>query len=623
MKIPSFLEKSFPTDDEYRLISVTQIFQAENGENVVAYKLALTFHRLPDIKNKLERKKQLVKIENYGATFTFKTVCDIAYQRLLVVGSIWSNYGNPKVILPSSFLPNVAISDVFLESNRVKKTDTSEFTVNFGVTDKEKIRHADILMYEFDKPLFRHKDVEGENCFYEHTPPWPAPEEIHFVAINSFEIHRYFFSSTNASLTDFNSRLLIPNQFYLKNRDSNQFFNFYKSKYEDGKHKVCLLNKEDMVDSHIIGNLVYYPDFKRKVVQMQNVLNSHRYYLFSFIDGLPIIEFKRMKGYAFRVTRKSDGKKGIYFIQLTSINKTIDHSYCPYVPINDGMKVHFPAGNNLGNTENKGLPKDVVGYNYGGGSNRSDKPKEIELSWADELLNPKKDIKIEEIPKELTDDDRKIPIENRDSLGSVQGEGGKLNPPALTDGNPGFQPVYRTTIQARDYFDHFPDILNAVILNLELSGLNVLLNFYDEDLLTQPNKFIINSDNLNVIDKPNDQKWFLYLGVIEIRTNEKSRYYYLFEKTSKSKPNSRTWLYCAEKYNIIESDSIIERIQTFLYEDHPSDATQKEPNNKFNHKQSEVQFINGQYRDCPIPQNEAIKMQIKKITNRILKTFEM
>jgi len=621
LKIPSFLEKSFPTDDEYRLISVTQIFQAEKGENVVAYKLALTFHRVPDINNKLERKKQLVKIENHGASFTFKTICDICFQRLLVVGSIWSNRGNPKVILPSTFLPNVSISDVFLESNNVKQTDTSEFTDNFGVTDKEKIRHADILMYEFDKPLFRHKDVEGENCFYEHTPPWPSPEEIHFVAINSYEVHRYFFSSTNASLTDFNSRLLVPNQFYSKSRDSNQFFNFYKSKYDDGKHKVYLLNKEDIEDSHIIGNLAYYPDFRRKVVHMQNVLNDHRYYLFFFIAGLPISEFKRMKGHAYRVTRKSDGKKGIYFIQFTSITKTISHSYYPFVPINDGMNVHFPVGNNNGNNKNSGMPREVIGYNYGGGSNRSDKPKEVELSWADELLNPKKDIKIEEITKELTDDDRKSPIAGRDGLGS--GLGGKLNPPGLTDGDPGFQPVIRTSIQARDYFDHFPNILHGVQMNLQSKEFSVRLNYYNEDLITEHKEIVINCNNLKIVDRPNNQKWFLYLGVFEISSKRGKRYYYLFEKTSKSKPNSRTWLYCSNNYEIIEPELLIKNIYLFLYEDLPTDSKRKEPDNRFNHKQSEIQFINGQYRDCPIPQKEAINIQIKKVTDRILKTFEM
>lgn len=623
MKISDFLEKPFPSEDGYRLYNVSQIFQPKTG----AFRLQLKFHRIYNLKEKLKAPGTLRKFEDTGILGTFKTNCDVAFERLFVVGSIWSNKGNPQVILPSAYMEYCSIPDEFLESNNYKIADTSIFNQSFGVPEEkhgiENIDHSGILMYELDTALYKHAKNKNTNetPFYKHIPPWADPEKIDFVAFNSYEIHRYFFSSATADLTNFNSRLLVVQFNSNTNPDASLTFDPVRSIVENGKYLVYLRRKDDLNDSHVIGNVAYYPAFRDKIRKMQNYLNTRGYYYFSAIDGLPIVEFSRMKGYAFRVSR-NDGKRGLYFVQLHSCSKTIDHTYTPIVPKNDGEVTTYPDGGGSGGNGGRpaGDPEVQLDVDYGGGSNPKDKPVEIDALGLDELLNPIVDIRIEEPEIDKLDEDRRLP----DGKGGAAGEeeGGFISPPGIVDQEPGYTPVIRETIRARDYFDHFPNILKAVRINLQKSGLQTILNFYAADLQTYQEEQVIDCNKLLLKDRPIGPKWSLYLGVFQIMDKgHLPRYYYLFEKTSVTKTNSRTWLYSAKDYAILEEESLLDKIRTFLYEDDPTDAGRTEPNNKFNHKQTHVVTVDGIEKDQPIPQKDAIDHQIEKITARILKTF--
>ena len=174
----------------------------------------------------------------------------------------------------------------------------------------------------------------------------------------------------------------------------------------------------------------------------------------------------------------------------------------------------------------------------------------------------------------------------------------------------------------RPYFDCFPEILKQVELNLQKAGLNSLLNFYNNTLHTSIIEEIIICKNLKLSTRPTDHDWLLYVGVFLIKPERGNlRYYYLFEKTSTTKTVSRTWLYSEDKYIEIKQDELLEKTHLYLYEDEPTVADRKEPNNKFNHKQTESVMVNGKPKDAPIQKQVAIDLQIEKITARIMKTF--
>lgn len=613
-------------------MEVSQIFYWEIGD----FRLQLVFHKVSDARSKLTSNKKALSIhENLGPDETFKTNCSIAFQRLFVVGSIWWNRGSIQAVAPSSYLEYCSISDVFLESNLVTQTNTSIFQESFGFDDKRGdnviTRNSGILMYEFDQTLNEHRPENNEFRFFKHQWKW-KDEKIDFVAFDSSEVHRYFFSSKNRELTDFNSRLLIPQFNSINSPEDNRLFDPKQSKMKDGKHNVYLRSKEDLLDSDIIGNLAYQPLFRDKVRKMQNVLNLKQneenkseqkekgYYLFSSIEGLPIISFSRMKGYAFRVTR-SDGKRGLYFVQLHAFSKTIDHSYTPILPDKDGEIILYPQGGGTGGNGGtpKGEPQEKIDIEYGGGSNPKDKPVETDALGLDELFNPVIDVVIEDPVKDKLDEDKKLP----DGKGGNGGEGGgTVSPPGLPEQDPGHTPVIRETVRARDYFDHFPNILREVAFRLEKKEYSTMLNFYSQDLLTVPVEEVIKCNKLPIIHGSNEENWSLYLAVIKVTLGSTDRYYYLFEKTSETKVNSRTWLYAEDSYKVIEQDELLKRIEDFLYQDFPTKADRIAPNNKFNHKQRETIIVNGVSKDVQIRQEDAIEHQIEKITSRILKTFE-
>lgn len=600
-------------------MEISQIFYSKIGE----FRLQLLFHKVRDARTKLVSNKEALRIhENLGSEETFKTNCDIAFQRLFVVGSIWWNKGPTQAIAPSSYLEYSSISDVFLESNSVTHTNTSIFKESFEFADKRGdaiiTRNAGILMYEFDQKLNEHSPENNEFRFFKHQWEW-EDEKIDFVAFDPSEIHRYFFSSKNPELTDFNSRLLIP-QFNSNNGESNLLFDPKQSKMKNGKHYVYLLHEKDHLDSDIIGNLAYQSAFKDKVRKMQNVLNLRQdkteekkkgYYLFSSIEGLPITEFSRMKGYAFRVTR-NDGKRGLYFVQLHSFSKTINHSYTPIIPQKDGSIITYPGGGGSGTNGGNptGEPGEKLDVRYGGGSNPKDRTVNTDALGLDELFNPIKDVVIEELEKDKLDEDRSLPDGNKG--GGGEGDG-FVSPPGILDQEPGHTPIIREIIQARDYFDHFPNILREVVLRLEKGGYNAVLNFYTQDLLTGTIEHVIDCNKLDIIHEPNEQNWLMYLAVIKVSLNSADRYYYLFEKKSEMRVNSRTWLYAEDSYQIIWQDILLNKIHDFLYEDFSTEADRMAPNNRFNHKQREG--------NVQIRQEDAIENQIEKITSRILRTF--
>lgn len=632
MKVSDFLEKPFPSEDGYRLMEISQIFYWDIGD----FKLQLVFHKVSDARSKLTSNKKALRIhENLGSDQTFKTNCSIAFQRLFVVGSIWWNKGSVQAVAPSSYLEYCSISDVFLESNSVIQTNTSIFQESFEFNDKRGddviTRNASILMYELESTLYEHRTENNEHRFFKHQPKWQV-ETIDFVAFDPSEIHRYFFSSKNPELTDFNSRLLIPQFNSLNSPEDNWLFDPKQSKIKDGKHNVYLRNKKDLLDSDIIGNLAYQPLFRDKVRKMQNVLNLKKneekkseqkdkgYYFFSSIEGLPIISFSRMKGYAFRVTR-NDGKRGLYFVQLHAFSKTIDHSYTPIIPDKDGEVIPYPGGGGSGGNGGtpKGDPEEKLDIDYGGGSNPKDKPVETDALGLDELFNPVLDVVIEEPVKDKLDEDKKLP----DGKGGNGGEGGEtVSPPGLPEQEPGHTPVIRETVRARDYFDHFPNILREVALRLEKKKYSISLSFYSQNLLTEPIEEVIKCNKLSIDHGSNEDNWSLYLAVIKVALGSANRYYYLFEKTSATKVNSRTWLYAEDSYKVIWQDKLLDKIHDFLYEDFPTKADRVAPNNKFNHKQRETIIVNGVSKDVQIRQEDAIEHQIEKITSRILKTFE-
>lgn len=628
MRVSDFLEKPFPTEDGYRLMNISQVFSPEKN----VYKLQLIFHRVIDAQKKLDTPKLLRTHERLGVTDTFKVICDVAFERLLTVGSIWWNHGDPQAVTSSKYLEHCSISDVFLESNMVSQTDSSVFNEDFGYPERRGkdsvVKHAGILMYELDKTLFEHVPENNEYRFYPHQPKWKV-DTIDFVAFNSYEVHRYFFSSKTIALTNLNSRMLIPQFNNIHDPETNCLFDPVKSKEENGIHKVYLRNRQDLVDSDTLGNLAYYPAFRDKVRKMQNYLNvgdgkenGSRYYMFSAIDGLPINRFSRLKGYAFRVTRK-DGKKGLYFVEIDYCSKSINHSYLAMEPIKEGTIITYPGGggNSGGLGTGPGEPHEVLDIRYGGGSNPNDKPLSIDALGLEHLLQPHQDIRIEDPEKYTLDGDTVIPDGNEGADG--EGTEGIVSPPGIRDkDDQGYTPVIRTTVEARDYFDCFPEILKEVELNLHKAGLNALLNFYTNALLTSKIEEIVICKNLKLSSRPTDHDWLLYVGVFQIKPERGDlRYYYLFEKTSTTKTVSRTWLYAQDRYMEIEQDKLLEKIHLYLYEDEPTAADRKEPNNKFNHKQSESVMVDGKPKDVPIQKQVAIDLQIEKITARIMKTF--
>jgi hypothetical protein len=614
LKLIDILNAPFPTNKGYRLIDIQKITKKGN-----IFKLLLTFQEVERARELYNSKDVNVKrkLNKFSFGTTILKECNIAYARLFVIGSIWWNEGNPMAITPD-YLGQFSFDSSIIKNSNLIQCDTSYFSdeqsIPIHFKDKEGkhlVRYPKILCYELKESLYHHKKKEGVIPFYSHVPPWD-PVETKFIAFHSYEIYRYFF--TSSCITDLNDRLL--NQQFKRDSKENSLYDPIESRLKNDNYYIYLRNEYDLPDSVLLGNIAHNKSFKEQIRKIQNYLNISSNFSFVGIDKLPVEKFNRMTTSALRVKRKSDGTEGVFILRIHTCPNYIDHGYTPVVPFSDNKNTNYcsgtkgSSGTRSGGTEVE--PRVNNNRTTGMGANTVD----IDMLGLDGLLAPNLDIELEETEF--------VPVDNTGGLVIYQApDENEISPPgAYSDNLLGGRPKKRIYIDPTDYFDFFPEIVKNICLTLEKNGLKVKLTYLNESLIYDLSPIKIQCKKLKFLENTVLKlDWIMYLVQIEIDTlgSGVNQFFYLFEKTAPESSAGRTWLYSSDRFNKFKEENLHNRIEKYLTENTKSNPDRTEPDNKFNHLQSEKITNNGIEK---IKQADALKNHVQKISNRILKVYK-
>lgn len=619
MKLTDIINYPFPDNEGYRITDIQKVERKND-----TYMLLLTFQKLENARTRYNSSnfKEKNTLRKFQSGRTILRVGNIAYARLFIIGSIWWNEGKPLAI-PPDYLSQYSFDYKFIGNNNLKLCDASYFinehSMGMEYNDKNNqlvARYSKILCFELSTPLFHHKKKEGVFPLYGHTPPWP-PIETNFIAFNSYEVYRYFF--TSYGITDLNARMFFP-QFNPKSPTENLLFDPTESVEKDGKHFVHLLKPYDFQDTSILGNIAYYSSFKGIIRKIQNHLNKFSSFDFRYLEKLPVSNFKQMQVTAVRVKRKSDGAEGLYIVQIHYCKGYIDHKYTPVIPVNDSSAPKKPSPSGGRGGKSKG-PKEGTEpkVNHDTTTGMGSDTVNLNLLGLEHLLTPTPDIDLDDTLHKLVNPDGTFLLLPSDENGRP------IFPPGPYPDGKGPRPKNNINVERTNYFEFFPEIVELISAKIKEYRLDVNHSYLGDDYQYHSKSTIIDATKIKtLVFSEDDPLWELYLAEIKVSGPDfKVRYYYLFEKYSETHTSSRTWLYAQSDFRQFKEDDLTKSIKEFLFEQKNSSPKRTEPDNKLNHLQSKVVGTNnkGDNEYASVEKDVALNKHIQKIANRILKVY--
>ncbi len=612
MKLTDIINYPFPDNEGYRLVDIQKITKKGN-----VYKLLLSFQKVENARKRFNEDDLTLREFLPGVSVLRES--NIAYARLFVIGSIWWNKEKPQVVLPE-YLFRYSFSSKIIDFSKLTSCNTSEFSEKHSMAAQYikdgilQTRHPKIICFELNETVFHHQKNEGAFPLLREMPDLPNPARTQFIAFHPYEIFRYFFTASNIS--DLNDRLC--NRQFTSNLQ-NELYDIEKSKQDNGKHYIHLMKNYDLQDAHLLGNIAYYPLFRNTVRKIQNYLNSSGYFGFHTIDGLPVTSFESMDVTAVNVKRKSDGADGLLVLQIQSCKNYINHSYTPVIPVLDQENGGKPGTGTRGGGGTKGKPEgNEPKVNQDVTTTMGFDTVDLELLGLAKLFAPNQDVILDETLYKRVNRDGSISL-----FPTGSGDDTVYPPGSNPDGN-GPRPKNKIEVERTNYFEFFPEIVRIVCDKIKEHHLAVDLSYISDDLLSYYESIIIDATKIKTITLlEGEPKWELYLAEIKVSgPDSNTRYYYLFEKYSETHTSSRTWLYSPSNFRSLGDKELIEAIKQYLFQQKNSSPQRLEPDNKFNHLQSEkVEVKDGIETYTSVKRDKALNKHIEKIANRILKVY--
>lgn len=585
------LIREFPSNDEYQIVDVTQIY-IKDEEKVLA-----------------------VKFQNLSTGEIMHEPISIAYARLIVIGTIWKN--NAKVKLPS-FLDqyqafNFDFNNLVLSNEKV---EFDEFGKIYIEKKKENSKQPDqenygLVTYDVDLCLIK---KEGEPAkLFKPNPNWKNQGVIEFISFFPHELFRYFF--TSYEISDLNDHFYSHNNAQGNWKESNEVFNTEESIEKDGELYVSFDNGKYVKDTNLIGDCIYIPSYKNNIFSVQNYLNTKRFAYLSRIGIFPIERFKRLTFSGLPITRKSDGAKGLLGFLISECTDYRPHQYTAVLPEletddenSDEDKDPKPvsAGNNNNQTP-------TVRNN----STSSNKPHTIDETGLEFLLEQQTTHKVKKVQITTEGGGPVIPIVDKDP--------DKIAEPGK-DGEPGGKiPKLNEYFPQTIFFKDYEKILEGIVNKIRSKGLSITVNHYTStkewgDKLSFVNRTLFNEN----ISSPSIQEERLYITKLVVSGRRSNLVFNLFEANN----GSRTLLYVNHDFNELTYDNIVNCLNYFPKERNSEDKLKGSIVNYFNHKQTKREKTDRKnekgepiYQKTEIEEEKSIKIHIQKISQRILVFF--
>lgn len=587
------LIREFPSNDEYQIVDVTQIY-IQDEEKVLA-----------------------VKFQNLSTGEIIHEPISIAYARLIVIGTIWKN--NAKVKLPS-FLDqyqafNFDFNNLVLSNEKV---EFDEFGKIYIEKKKENSKQPDqenygLVTYHVDLCLIK---KEGEPAkLFKPNPNWKNEGVIEFISFFPHELFRYFF--TSYEISDLNDHFYSYNNAQGNWKESNEVFNTEESIEKDGELYVSFDNGKYVKDTNLIGDCIYIPSYKKNIFSVQNYLNTKRFAYLSRIGIFPIERFKRLTFSGLPITRKSDGAKGLLGFLISECTGYRPHQYTAVLPEletddenSDEDKDPKPvsAGNNNNQTP-------TVRNN----STSSNKPHTIDETGLEFLLEQQTTHKVKKVQITTEGGGPVIPIVEKDP--------DKIAEPGK-DGEPGgkIPKLKKEYFPQTIYFKDYKVILEGIVNEIKSKGFSISASHYIEkekwsDELSYVTRNLFNEAISNP-DVPEDR---LYITQLYISSNVSTKIFYLFEENN----GSRTLLYASTEFNELGHENITNCLQYFPQKRNSESKLNGAIAHYFNHKQTKREKTAAKnekgkpiYKKTEIEKSLSIAIHIRKISQLIINKFD-
>jgi len=583
----------FPTRDEYQIVDVTQISQKGINKS-----LKVIFQRL------------------YSSDEVHIKYVDVAYSRLIVLGTIWRN--KSKVKFPTFLEKYQAFN---LDFSKLKiSNETLEFE-GFGKSYIKEIqkrkKHASYNLITYNVELSVAKKEDGITKLFKPNPQWKNQKTIDFISFFPHEILRYFFTSNEIS--DLNGSLLNRNNLKWKWKSDNGIINTEDSIKKNGDLRVSLENNKYQNDANLIGDCVYLESFKSIIFNIQNLLNTGGYYYMSNIDKLPVDSCKRFTFSGMITKRKSDGATGLIIFLINELTSYRPHEYTVILTKNDNSdsnsndNVTFEPDSSGGGKNSDGSTPTVRRN-----PSRNNNVHEIDETGLEFLLQPKEPVKIEYKigPKQknrfILQTEEDDYIGNPNKHGDSGGRNAKL-------------PEY---FEQTIYFEFYGEIIQGIESTIRKSNLACTTHHLDENKqwtneVSPIDRSIIN-EPITTVELENQQ---IYITQFLVSKDLKTKWFYLFEMNN----GSRTLLYSNDCNSELSKEGVYECLKYFP----KKNSTEKGERligkivHYFNHKQTEkINKIYGEkgelksYDPIRITADKAIESHINKISKEIINSFK-
>lgn len=581
----------FPTNNEYQIVDVTQIY----------------------IKD--EKKVLAVKFQNLSTGEIIHEPISIAYARLIVIGTIWKN--NAKVKFPSFLDQYQAFNFDFNKMVLSKeKVEFDEFGKIYIEKKKENSKQPNqenygLVTYDVDLCLIK---KEGESVkLFKPNPNWKNQGVIEFISFFPHELFRYFF--TSYEISDLNDHFYSHNNAQGNWKESNEVFDTDESVEKDGELYVSFDSGKYVKDTNLIGDCIYMPAYRKTIFSIQNFLNTNGYTYLSRIAIFPIERCKRLTFSGIPITRKSDGAKGLLGFLINECTDYRPHQYTAVLPEQetDDENSNEDKDPKPVTTNNNNNQTPTVRNN----STSSNKPHTIDEAGLEFLLEQQTTHKVKKVKITTEGGGPVIPIVEKDL--------DKITEPGK-DGEPGGKiPELNEYFPQTNFFKDYEKILEGIVNKIRSKGLSISVNHYTStkewrDELSFVNRALFNEN----ISSPDIQEERLYITQLVVSGRRSNLVFNLFEANN----GSRTLLYANHDFNELTYDNIVNCLNYFPKERNSKDKLKGGVVYYFNHKQTKREKTDRKnekgkpiYQKTEIEEEKSIKIHIQKISQRILVFF--
>lgn len=584
----------FSTNDEYQIVDVTQI-----SKKGIKKSLRVVFQRLDA--GELVREIKFI---------------DVAYARLMVIGTIWKN--KKKVQLPSfferyqAFNLNFSALDV---SN--KQFEFEEFGSDYINEIKKNRKESSYNLITYNVALRLARKENGITKLFKTDSKEKNQNLVEFVSFFPHEFLRFFLTSNE--IGDLNDIFFGYNNVKGKWKDENGVLNPKESIKKKDEFNVYLQHNKYQNDSDLIGDTIYIHSIKTVLFSIQNFLNAGNYFYLSGINKAPIKSCKRLTFSGLSITRKTDGAKGLLVFLIEECTSYRPNEYTVTLTRtenkDDGSgenKTPIPTGKSGGSSNNENLTP-VVTRN----SKNTNKEHEIDESGLEFLLKSKPPSKIKYETVINQGGGPKIPIEDEDN---------DIGDPSDTGEPGGKKPKLPDPIEHTLYFKFYKEIIDGIQKKLERLNYICSIDHIDKSKLWSNEALYIERAIFNVqVTNPTIENRLMYITQLHVKAGIKKGYFYLFEMDN----GTRTLLYAKVGFAQLNENDIAECLKYFP----GSGNSKKNPNKEklegkivkyLNHLQSKKtnkKYEEGKlvsYDNVPISKEDAINKHVGRISDAII-----